>query len=189
MKPIFAIDPGSEKSAYVDYDPTSKLSPIIGWGHVDNLTLSRMLGTSVVQRTGVIEVMQSYMLRVGEDVFKTCEWIGEFNNEWRECHSSHPLERLTKPEVSLHLCDRRNANKADLRGALYQKFGGSRRAAMGIKKEPGPLYGLTGDHVWDALAVAVTWHEQNQGAQCQAIATGRDLDRKPGHHRSPMAAR
>jgi hypothetical protein len=187
MKPIFAIDPGTRESAYVEYDPTKTLSPILSWGHVDNAKLLLELA-SPLPRTGVIEVMQSYMLRVGESVFLTCEWIGRFDHQWRQVHASRSLGRLTKPEVSLHLCGRRNATKPDLNGALYQKFGGSRRAAVGVKKEPGPLYGLVGDHIWDALALAVTWHEQNQGALCQANATGRDPDRKPGHHRSPMAA-
>lgn len=166
MKPIFAIDPGPEKSAYVEYDPTKTVMPILGWGHAPNSELLREL-CAPVPRTGVIEVMQSYMLRVGASVFLTCEWIGRFDRQWYQVHAERPLERLTKPEVSLHLCNRRNATKADLRGALYEKFGdGSRRSVVGVKKEPGPLYGLTGDHVWDALALAVTWHEQNQGAQC-----------------------
>jgi hypothetical protein len=163
MKPIFAIDPGPERSAYVEYDPTNTLSPIFGWGHVSNRELLLEVGDEQ-PRDGVIEVMQSYMLRVGKSVFDTCEWIGRFDLRWYEVHAERWLYRLTKPEVSLYLCGRRNAKKPDLNGALYQKFGGSRRAAVGIKKAPGPLYGLTGDHVWDALALAVTWHEQNQGA-------------------------
>lgn len=191
MKPIFAIDPGSEKSAFVEcYFPNS-VSPIAAYGHVDNSELLQILHrspTSLSAKVGVIEVMQSYMLRVGADVFATCEWIGRFDNYWMS-QTNRSLERLTKPEVSLHLCGRRNATKADLRGALYQKFGGSRQAAMGVMKAPGPLYGLVGDHVWDALALAVTWYEQNRGAVRQAVATGRDPERKPGHHRSPMAAR
>lgn len=162
MKPIFAIDPGPEKSAYVEYHPNWISTPLISWSdQVDNLKLLRFLAVVVRDRIGVIEVIQSYRLRVGKDVFETCEWVGDFRNEWRQ-RGKGELGRLTKPEVSYHLCNRRNAVKADLRGALYQRFGdGSRRSAMGVKKEPGPLYGLTGDHVWDALALAVTWHEQN----------------------------
>ncbi len=162
MKPIFAIDPGPEKSAYVEYVPRNVPMPIIVADHVDNSELLPLLGSLARSRIGVIEVMQSYRLRVGKDVFATCEWIGRFDVAWRQCATGW-LQRLTKPEVSSHLCSRRNANKADVRGALYQRFGdGSRRSAVGVKKAPGPLYGLKGDHVWDALALAVTWHEQNQ---------------------------
>ena len=163
MKPIFAIDPGPEKSAYLEYDPGKPQTPIVRHGHMPNGELLERFTTWAEWKTvGVIEVMQSYMLRVGASVFLTCEWIGRFDNEWHG-YTNHLLQRLTKPEVSNHLCGRRNASKADLHGALYVKFGdGSRRSAVGVKKAPGPLYGLTGDHVWDALALAVTWHEQNQ---------------------------
>lgn len=159
---IFAIDPGPEKSAYVEYDPTKPLRPLDGWCHVDNLELLDYLKHCATHfSVGAIEVVQSYMLRVGQDVFTTCEWIGTFNNEWRR-QTQCALERLTKLEVNRHLCNKNNAGKADVRGAIYQRFGGSRRSAMGINKAPGPLYGFTGDHVWDALAVAVTWHELNK---------------------------
>jgi len=33
-------------------------------------------------------------------------------------------------------------------------YGGTRDAAVGTKKTPGPLYGVSG-HAWQALAVAV----------------------------------
>jgi hypothetical protein len=36
--------------------------------------------------------------------------------------------------------------------------GGERRAAMGTKKAPGPLYGVA-SHAWAALAVAVAAQE------------------------------
>lgn len=171
MNPIFAIDPGPEKSAYVEYspDPGWPGAPILCSGQLGNDEMWMVLADPL-PRTGVIEVMQSYMLRVGESIFRTCEWIGRFDHLWHQVHADRWLQRLTKPEVSHHLCGRRNATKADLRGVLYQKFGdGSRRSAMGVKKAPGPLYGLIGDHVWDALALAVTWHEQNQAATERAL--------------------
>lgn len=165
MKPIFAIDPGTEKSAYVQYEPAADpLFVIADYGHVDNADLLSMLAAAL-PATGVIEVMQYYGPRTnaGADVFTTCEWIGRFDLQWRQVHAGRWLERLTKPQVSHHLCNKRNAEKAELHYVMYQRFGdGSRRSVMGVKKAPGPLYGLVGDDVWDALALAVTWHEQNQ---------------------------
>jgi hypothetical protein len=172
MKPIFAIDPGPKKSAYVEYDPAAEpLFAIAGWGHVDNAELMSLLADAV-PRTGVIEVMQYYGPRTnaGADIFTTCEWIGRFDLQWYKVHADRWLERLAKPQVSHHLCNKRNAEKAELHSVMYQRFGdGSRRSAVGVKKEPGPLYGLTGDHVWDALALAVTWHEQNQATTERAL--------------------
>lgn len=169
MKPIFAIDPGPEKSAYVEYipEPGWPEPVIIAFGHVDNAELLSMVAAPL-PRTGVIEDFHYYGPRTnaGADVFTSCKWIGRFDQLWRQVHADRPLNCLTKPQVNLHLCNRQNATAPELNAVLYQRFGdGSRRSAVGVKKAPGPLYGLTGDHMWDALALAVTWHEQNQAAK------------------------
>ena len=45
-----------------------------------------------------------------------------------------------------------------VRQRLIEMHGGERRAAMGTKKAPGPLYGVS-SHAWAALAVAVAAQE------------------------------
>ena len=41
-----------------------------------------------------------------------------------------------------------------VRQRLIEMHGGTRQAAQGLKKSPGPLYGVSG-HAWQALAVAI----------------------------------
>ena len=71
---------------------------------------------------------------------------------------------LTRRAVKLHLCGSARAKDTNIRAALIDRFGGTggRRAAVGLKASPGPLYGIR-SHEWAALAVAVTWHDQHSG--------------------------
>ena len=61
---------------------------------------------------------------------------------------------IERREEKLHLCDSPRANDSTIRQAIIDRFGG-KDAAIGKKKVPGPLYGISGD-VWAALAVAIT---------------------------------
>jgi hypothetical protein len=69
--------------------------------------------------------------------------------------------------VKAHLCRSAKAKDSNVRQALIDLFGGKENA-IGTKKTPGPLYGISGD-VWAALAVAVTWYDANM--RTGAIAT------------------
>jgi len=55
------------------------------------------------------------------------------------------------------------AKDANIRQALIDRYGPGKDKAIGQKKTPGPLYGFK-SHEWAALAVAVTWMDQ-QGAK------------------------
>jgi hypothetical protein len=49
------------------------------------------------------------------------------------------------------------ANKdAQIREAMIELHGGTKAAAVGTKKAPGPLYGVTG-HAWQALGLVRGW--------------------------------
>lgn len=62
---------------------------------------------------------------------------------------------MTRRAVKLHLCGSMRAKDGNIRQALVDRFGGQAQA-VGTKKAPGPLFGLS-SHRWSALAVAVTW--------------------------------
>ncbi|MBV8782506.1 MAG: hypothetical protein JO353_14005, partial [Phycisphaerae bacterium] len=51
------------------------------------------------------------------------------------------------------------AKDGNIRQALIDRFGPTKERAIGKKKSPGPLYGMSGD-CWSALAVAVTYADQ-----------------------------
>ena len=59
----------------------------------------------------------------------------------------------------MHLCGNMRARDGNIRQALLDRFGGKDRA-IGRKGSYGPLHGISGD-CWSALAVGVTWLEQN----------------------------
>ena len=147
---LLAIDPGSEQSAIMwiahnglpkkfDIMPNEHLiehirgicAPETGWHHL------------------AIEMIASYGMPVGAEVFETCVWIGRFIQAW-----GGPFTKIYRREVKSFLCGDSKAKDGNIRQALIDRYGGS--SAIGNKKSPGPLYGITKD-VWAALAVAVTW--------------------------------
>ena len=104
----------------------------------------------------VIEMVQSYGMAVGIEVFRTCVWIGRFEEAWLAGGKS--LTEINRGTIKLHLCGSMRAKDANVRQALIDCFGPGKAAAIGVKASPGPLYGLKSD-LWSALAVAVTYAE------------------------------
>jgi hypothetical protein len=155
MSVILAIDPGSEQSAWL----------ILHGAEVRNFDLAPnalvlaglrgrfLAGADVV----VIEQIESYGMPVGREVFETVRWAGRFE----EAAAPRRVVYLPRRAVKLHLCNSPRATDASLRAALIDRFGGvgGKRAAVGVKAAPGPLYGVHAD-VRQALAVAVTWQDQ-----------------------------
>ncbi len=150
---VIAVDPGNKQSAIVHYDPLTKA--VIESLYAGNALVLRWLYDRCDRDGGVstllIEMIASYGMPVGKEVFETCVWIGRFVETW-----SGPTQLIYRRDVKLHLCGSARANDGNIRQSLLDKFGGER--ACGTKKARGALYGITGDK-WAALAVAVTWAE------------------------------
>ena len=148
---IIAIDPGSEQSAWVCYNPHS--GGIRAFATVPNDHLRAVLRNLApnVERV-VIEQVESFGMPVGRDVFETVYWSGRF------AEAAHPLtvDRIGRKAVKLALCGSARAKDPNIRAALIDRYGGSKAEAIGTKANPGPLYGISGD-VWSALAVAVAY--------------------------------
>ena len=157
MTTILAIDPGPQQSALVRYVPSTGLVDALGiFQNEDALKLLPGLRshTSVITRGPAtwlgIEMIASYGMPVGAEVFETCVWIGQFKREWRQ-----PVELIYRSDVKLHLCHSARAKDANVRQALIDRFGPGKECAIGKKATPGPLYGIK-SHLWAALGVAVT---------------------------------
>jgi hypothetical protein len=158
---ILAIDPGSQYSAWLVYQPAT--TGVRAFGKVPNEELLASL------RAGdwvdwpdvdvlVIEWMSPRGLPTSAQEFETMWWAGRFSE------AAHPtrVERLKRDDVKFYLCGRRNkVNDSNVRAALIDRFGGigGKEAAVGRKATPGPLYGIA-DDVWAALAVAVVFADQ-----------------------------
>ena len=150
---VMAIDPGDKESAWVVYDPDSP-EPIVEFDKGPNELLLTKLRFDCVDRAAslehfdhlAIEMIASYGMPVGKEVFETCVWIGRFIEAWR----GRPT-LVYRKDVKMHLCNSMRAKDGNVAQALRDRFGGK-----GTKKNPGGTYGISGD-VWSALAVAVTF--------------------------------
>lgn len=153
---ILAIDPGETESAWLIYDTHTK-APLRhdSWAKQDNETvLARLHQFADWGIHGMaMEMIASYGMPVGAEVFETCVWIGRFTERWKG-----ETTRVFRREVKLHLCNSARARDANVRQALIDRYGG-KDVAIGRKATPGPLYGLTGD-CWAALGVAVAAAEK-----------------------------
>ena len=151
---ILAIDPGKEHSAYVEL-----LGERPFGAKVDNEELVKALRDRdrwSPDTDLVVEMIASYGMPVGREVFETCVWIGRFVQAWRGRHSF-----VYRRDVKLHLCGQARAKDGNVRQALIDKYGGKAKA-VGTKKQPGPLYGFRAD-MWQALALAITAREHTSG--------------------------
>lgn len=157
---IFAIDPGPEQSAMVAMRPDGLIySPRIFENEVIRDLLHHWGGHPDAKGKNpdfqlVIEMIASFGMPVGKEVFETCVWIGRFIEAFQWEERTH---RLTRNEVKMHLCHSMRAKDSNIRQALLDRFG-----PVGTKKKPGPLYGVKAD-IWSALAVAVTFYDRQNG--------------------------
>lgn len=154
---LWAIDPGQKKSAVVEISgpPGPTYRPLVTGGILDNEELLLVLALAARTQPRVVlalEMIASYGMPVGAEVFETCVWIGRFIQAWHPA----PHALIFRRDVKLHLCGSARAKDAHIRAALLDRFGG--KAAIGKKATPGPLYGFKSD-IWAALAVALTFLE------------------------------
>lgn len=138
---ILAIDPGTKDSAFCCLNE-GDLSPI-RFGKIPNLAII----DEVINHEGdiVIEMIASYGMPVGKEVFETCLWIGRFIEA-----SQDGARLIYRKDVKLHICNSPRANDAAIRTTLIDRFG-----APGTKKNPGKTYGMKND-IWQAFALGVT---------------------------------
>jgi hypothetical protein len=151
---IFAIDPGTNESAYVLYDaPCIHLYSI-----VSNANMLHALATLRADLLA-IEWVSFYgkEIHAGSETFDTCRWVGRFEQAWGNDAASILIPRR---KVRQELCGTMKAGDAEVRAVLIDRYGGKEKA-IGKKAHPGPLYGIS-SHVWSALAVAVIASEQKK---------------------------
>lgn len=145
---VLAIDPGNVESAYVILHG----SRLVEFAKLENEALLTRLPYFRLEATELaIEMIASYGMPVGREVFDTCVWIGRFIEAW-----AAPYTRIYRKDVKMHLCGQTaKVDDAVIRQALIDRYGPGKDKAIGRKATPGPLYGVSSD-VWAALAVAVT---------------------------------
>lgn len=140
---ILAIDPGTTESGWCLYHTERG---ILDSGVKPNDLMLMEIGympTDVL----ALEMVASYGMPVGREVFETVRWIGRFQQKYRRPEEVHLVYRK---DVKLHLCGSPRAKDQNIRQALIDLIG-----PQGTKKQPGPTFGVKA-HAWAALGVAVT---------------------------------
>jgi hypothetical protein len=157
---IVGVDPGTTQSAWVKYD--CRIKKPVGFGLTENYELLTQIRTRVFVHTLkpalAIESVASYGMAVGATVFETCVWIGRFLEAFMGACTKEETpvyRRIYRKDEKIHLCGTMKAKDGNIRQSIMDRYGSTRQAAVGTKKNPGPLYGVSND-VWSALAVAIT---------------------------------
>lgn len=143
-----AIDPGPKQSAWVLMEGEH----LHDFGIWENCKLYDAL-SDAKDLPLAIEMIASYGMAVGKDVFETCTWIGKFETR------AKVATRIYRKDVKMNLCHTMKAKDSNIRQALIDRYGPSKDVAIGNKANPGPLYGVSKD-VWAALGVAITYYDK-----------------------------
>lgn len=185
---ILAIDPGPLKSAYIFFDDSEK--KILEFG-IENNSKFKVLLNRIYKHSFniylIIEQIKSYGMPAGDTLFETCTWVGRFIQIWEDCLEAqfrdnsktypqrwHLIPRKT---IANYLCYSATANDANIKKAVISRFaacknlGGGKNPPVGIKSNPGPLYGISKD-VWSALGIALTFSEI---CALQTLKTGKNI--------------
>ena len=161
---ILALDPGTTQTGWaIVADDMRVLEHGITQ---NNVVLSRISNHATeggfdFKIDGVAtEMIASYGMPVGREVFETCIWIGRFMQAWR---SPEKVIIVYRKDVKMHLCGTTRAKDTNVRQAiidLYEPTGGGSTPQIGTTKQPGPLYGVS-SHVWPAIGVGIVAHHQS----------------------------
>lgn len=166
---ILGVDPGDTETAWSAYDTDTKA--VLSFAKEPNaevlLRISLAGNSAVPGGFGVqvdklaIEMIASYGMAVGKNVFETCVWIGRFIQQWDTFNCAFEREVIYRKDEKMHLCGTMRAKDSNIRQAIMDRYGSTRQQVLGTKKNPGPLYGVSKD-VWAAIAVCITSAEMER---------------------------
>lgn len=77
----------------------------------------------------IIEMVASYGMPVGKEVFDTCVWIGRFKQ--RALSEGKEVEYIYRKDEKMNICHSMKAKDSNIRQALIDRFG-----VVGTKKNP-----------------------------------------------------
>jgi len=155
---ILAIDPGNSESAYVVIDSETQrpqeFAKVPNHQLLVDLSLDNLLALHSTVDLVVIEMIASYGMAVGAEVFETCVWIGRFQQAIADRTGTTP-ELIKRHPVKMHHCHSARAKDSNITQALVDRFApGATNHGKGTKAQPGWFYGFAKD-VWQAYALAV----------------------------------
>lgn len=155
---ILGIDPGNTETAFCLVD--DQLRPIRFAKLSNELAYAEMVEAIVTYTFTdhihvAVEMIASYGMPVGAEVFDTCVWIGQL----KERLKMYDVRYIYRKDEKMTLCHSMKANDANIKQALVDRFApGVPSHGKGKKSAPGWFYGFRAD-IWQAYAVAVTYHD------------------------------
>lgn len=162
---ILAIDPGNTESAYVLMNTDYTIRNGIAYKFHNDVMLKAVEDFGKANGndlTVVIEMVASYGMAVGKEVFDTCVWIGRFTQA--AAAAGCQVEYIYRIEEKQRICHDSRAKDSNIRQALIDRFAVfDKKAGKGTKKHPDVFYGFAKD-MWSAFAVGVTWLDKQKEA-------------------------
>ncbi len=175
---VLCIDPGTFESGYVLWDGALAISG----NKIDNDCLLELIVRNEFAADHLaLEMMDARGVPAGYELMRTLVWIGQF----KQAFGPERTTEITRGEVQVHMCgDRKFAKDANVRQVVIDRFGGDSVARGGVKCDkckgkgwvgrgrppcdrcnatgwkfpPGPLKCFS-DHLWQALAVGITYFD------------------------------
>lgn len=153
MKNIIAIDPGNIESAYVVLNGTNIVhkGKVLNTDLLNSIKMSEFKSDDWFHDELHIEMVASYGMPVGKEVFDTCVFVGRLMQAWCD-QIDQPIgsaaQLVFRKEIKMHHCGSMRAKDSNIIQALKDKYGDK-----GTKKNPGYFFGVNAD-VWQAFALA-----------------------------------
>lgn len=160
---ILGIDPGNEQSAYVLCDPD--LKPVVFGKNENEIMYMRMIDAiSLIMENHdnklavVIEGIENHGMPIGKTTIETIGWAYILKDRFRGLNPTF----IYRSQEKMAICHHPRANDATIKQALIDRFApNTPNYGKGSKKNPGWFHGFRAD-IWQAYAVAVTWHDLNE---------------------------
>ncbi len=155
---ILAVDPGSVTHGVVLYNAPALRLTWVDKAATTEAVCERMrdLWTAGVPFRLAVERVSAQQ-HAANSLLRTAEHGG-----WLMCEGAAvgaPSMWMTRSQVLTELHVSGGSRDAQVRARMIELHGGSKESAVGTKREPGPLYGVT-SHAWQALGVAVAAHRR-----------------------------
>ena len=177
---IFAIDPGSEVSSFVIWDPVPNVIHEHGLDVTNGVLIQRVRALEE-QMHLVVERIASQGMIVGQETFDTADYVGALGEAYVHKYLVHKIFRRL---VKVGCCGDSKAKDSNVRQFVIDYFGGQDKAIGGKKcgkckgkgwfgsgrqecpackgakwkHPPGKVFGFAEDE-WQAMALAIYFFE------------------------------
>ena len=154
---ILGIDPGPTTCGVVVYDTVAR-RVLAAASTLDVRTaLEWAADRTPYDHTHDVVCIEQVMStgQAGNDLLRTAEVCGRLYQRATD-DSTASVVLIPRRAVCSMLGITGKGKDAQVRDVLIEMHGGSKRAAVGTKLAPGPLYGVSG-HAWQALGVVKAW--------------------------------